>query len=450
MLHRIRRGLDLPITGVPEQRIEDAPPARRAALIGPDYVGMKPTMEVREGDRVICGQRLLSDKKTGVAYTAPAAGAVEAIHRGRKRMFQSLVIVIDGEDAVEFTAHDPGGLGALAREVVRDQLLQSGLWTAIRARPFSKVANPAETPHSLFVQAIETNPLAPDVRTVLADAARSTDFEDGLHVLTRLTDGPVYLCTAPQSGVPGGNVPGVQHHEFDGPHPAGLPGTHIHLLDPVSNRKSVWYVNYQDVAAIGRLFTTGRIDVSRVIALSGPQVERPRLLRTQLGAGTDELVAHQLRAGENRVISGSVLSGRTATGPFAFLGRFHNQVSALVEGRDREFLGWQMPGSDRFSVTRAFLSAFAADGRRFEMTTNRNGGRRALVPIGSYEKVVPLDILPTQLLRALLVGDSEEAQALGALELDEEDLALCTYVCPGKHEFGPVLREQLNKIEKEG
>jgi Na+-transporting NADH:ubiquinone oxidoreductase subunit A len=237
---------------------------------------------------------------------------------------------------------------------------------------------------------------------------------------------------------------------FAGPHPAGLPGTHIHFLDPVSENKTVWFVGYQDVIAFGTLFRTGRINVDRVISLAGPVVEKPRLVRTRVGACTDDLVAGELREGDHRVISGSVLSGRTAAEPHNFLGRYHLQISAIEEGHRRELFGWSMPGLNKFSVTRSFASFWLPNKRRFDLTTSTGGSKRAMVPIGLYEKVVPLDILPTYLLRALIMDDVEQAQALGCLELDEDDLALCTFVCPGKYDYGPILRRNLTTIEIEG
>jgi len=210
----------------------------------------------------------------------------------------------------------------------------------------------------------------------------------------------------------------------------------------------VWHVGYQDVAAIGHLLATGRIDVGRVIALAGPGVARPRLLRTRLGAATDELVAGELAPGAQRVVSGSVLDGRTAAGEATgYLGRYHLQVSALPEGNRREFLGWLAPGREKHSLTGVVLGAFAR--RALPLTTTTNGSPRAMVPIGTYERVMPLDLLPTFLLRALITGDDEQAEALGCLELDEEDLALCTYVCPGKYEYGPLLRGALERIAKD-
>jgi len=291
---------------------------------------------------------------------------------------------------------------------------------------------------------MDTNPLAADPQVAMAGQEQA--FRNGLAVLPALSRGKVYLCRAAGAKVP--EVPGVQLAEFSGPHPAGLPGTHIHLLDPVSETRTAWTINYQDVIAIGHLFTSGSLFTERVIALAGPVVERPRLVRTRLGASLDELVAGQLAPGENRIISGSVLAGRRVNSATAWLGRYHLQVSVLAEGRERPFMGWLSPGVNRFSVKPIYLSSLLR-GKRFPFTTTTNGSPRAIVPIGAYEKVMPLDILPTQLLRTLVIGDIELAQQLGALELDEEDLALCTFVCPGKYEYGPILRDNLTRIQKE-
>jgi Na+-transporting NADH:ubiquinone oxidoreductase subunit A len=283
---------------------------------------------------------------------------------------------------------------------------------------------------------------------VIAEAG--AEFIYGLQVIRRLCEGPLFLCKRPDTEIPGCDLDIVRVCEFDGPHPAGLPGTHIHFLDPVSEKKTVWYLNYQDVIAVGKFFVSGRVPVDRVISVAGPVHKNPRLLRTRLGAGIAELVAGELQEGDNRIISGSVLSGRMAVGPYAYLGRYHLQISALAEGRERTFLGWQRPGFDKFSIKRAFASAFFRSGQRFPLTTSLEGSRRAMVPIGMYESVMPLDIEPTFLLRALIVDDIEQARALGCLELDEEDLALCTFVCPGKYEYGPMLRRNLAQIEKGG
>ena len=450
---RIRKGLDVPIAGAPEQRIESGPAIRTVALLGDDYVGMKPTMEVQVGDRVKLGQLLLSDKKTpGIRYTSPGSGRVTAIHRGAKRKFESIVIALEGSEEETFRSFP----GVPDRDAARQNLLASGMWTALRTRPFGRVPPPDSVPHSLFVTAIDTNPLAADPAVVLE--GKSDDFARGLAVLSRLTDGPVHLCQRPGAAIPGSDQERVSIHEFAGPHPAGLPGTHIHFLDPVSEKKTVWHVGYQDVLAIGHLFRTGHLSVERVVALAGPAVARPRLLRTRIGASIDDLVSGQLEEfppgqiekSPLRVVSGSVLSGRSAVEVHGFLGRHHLQVSALSDERTRPFLGWLRFGWNRFSVQPAFLSALGGRRRRFAFTTACQGEPRAIVPLGMYEKVMPLDLLPTSLLKSISVGDTERAQALGCLELDAEDLALCSFVCPGKSDFGSSLRGVLDVIEKEG
>lgn len=443
---KIKRGLDLPITGSPQQRIEAARPVRSVAVLGCDYHGMKPSMAVQVGDRVKLGQPLFSDKNNpGVHFTAPGAGVVSAIHRGAQRVLQSVVIELEGDDALQFASYPAAQLASLEPQAVRDNLLQSGLWTALRSRPFSKVPAIDAVPSSIFVTAIDTQPLAADPGLIIQ--AYSDDFAAGLQVLARLAK--VFLCKAPDVSLPGEQLECVHTESFSGPHPAGLPGTHMHFLDPVSASKSVWQIGYQDVIAIGKLFTTGQLWVERVIALAGPVVNQPRLLRTRLGACLQSLSAGELQPGLNRVISGSVFGGRTARGPFAYLGRYHQQVSCLHEGDERELLHYLRAGVNKHSVLNIFVSKLAA-AKRFAFDTSTNGSPRAMVPVGNYEAVMPLDILPTQLLRYLIVGDSEMAQKLGCLELDEEDLALCTYVCAGKYEYGPILRDNLTRIEKEG
>ncbi len=438
----------MPISGIPEQQISPCAPPRHVAILGDDYLGMRPTMLVQEGDSVIKGQALFEDKKNpGVLFTAPASGTVVAINRGERRILQSVVIRIEGDGEREFTRHDSSDLATLTRQAVQSQLLESGLWTALRTRPFSKTPVPDTVPAAIFVTAMDTNPLSADPQPLIL--AQRQAFDAGLTLLTRLTEGKVHVCQA-NGGKLGGHPQGqVTFNTFAGPHPAGLVGTHIHFLEAVSLTKQVWHLNYQDVIAIGKLFTTGQLCTERVIALGGPQMRNPRLVRTCMGADINELLVDETLEGENRHISGSVLSGRHAVGAQAYLGRFHLQVSVVKEGREKELFGWVMPGKEKFSVTRTTLGHFLRN-KLFNFSTDTNGGERAMVPIGNYERVMPLDILPTMLLRDLLAGDTDSAQALGCLELDEEDLALCTYVCPGKYEYGPVLREVLTRIEQEG
>ena len=443
---KINKGLDLPIAGAPEQTISDGAAVRTVALLGQDYVGMKPTMLVKEGDRVKLGQAIFADKKSeGVQYTSPGAGTVKAVNRGERRVLQSVVIELDDqEEAIEFDSYSAAELGQLSREQVEKNLVASGLWTAFRTRPFSRVPQLGTTPSSIFVTAMDTNPLAANPELIIKE--QSEAFLNGLTLLTRLGSNKVFLCKADGSEVP--SIDGVQVEAFTGKHPAGNPGTHIHFLDAVSQEKTVWVIGYQDVIAFGRLFTDGKLPVDRVVALAGPQVNKPRLIRTRVGASTEELTAGELKSGKNRIISGSVWNGRKSAGPTAYLSRYANQLSVLLEGDNREFMGWIAPGKDKFSVLNMFASVFAS-GKKFDFTTTTNGSERAMIPVGQFEALMPLDILPTQLLRALVTGDIVTAMQLGCLELDEEDLALCTFACPGKYEYGPILRDNLTRIEKE-
>jgi Na+-transporting NADH:ubiquinone oxidoreductase subunit A len=446
---RVRRGLNIPIAGEPEQRIEAANPVGWVALVARDYQGLQPRLLAEVGGRVCLGQPLLVDKQNpDVMFTAPGCGEVVAIHRGERRVLQSVVIRLEGDDEETFAVHPSDTLKTLGRETVRQILLRSGLWASLRTRPFGKVPKASSMPHSIFVTAIDTNPLSVDPRVVIAE--RRNEFRDGLTVISRLTDGRVYVCEGPGPSLELPRLDAMTPAVFEGPHPAGLVGTHIHFLDPVSENKSVWYLNYQDVIAIGALFTTGRIHTERVISLAGPLVKRPRLLRTRLGASTEDLLEGEVDPVESRVISGSVLGGRRAAGRARYLGPYDLQLSVIHEDRSRHFLDWLAPGFGKFSAIRAFAAALRPRSHRFALSTSQQGSPRAMVPIGNFERVMPLDVLPAPLLKALIVQDTETAKALGCLELEEDDLALCSFVCCSKYEYGSFLRDALNLIEKSG
>jgi len=444
----IKKGLDLPIAGLPQQVIHDGPSIKQVATLGEEFFGMRPTMKVKVGDTVKKGQVIFEDKKNpGVLFTASASGVISQVNRGAKRAFLSLVIDVQGNEQETFASFPAAQLAQLERSVVVDNLVKSGLWTGLRTRPFSKVPAIDSLPSAIFVSAMDTNPLAGDPCVIINQ--QSQDFINGLTVLSRLTSGKVFVGKKAGSDVPNSDVSSVEQHEFAGIHPAGLVGTHIHFLHPVDANRTVWTLGYQDVIAFGKLFTTGELHNERVIALGGPGVKTPRLIRTVMGANTDELTTGELHDGDNRVICGSVLQGAAAAGDVAFLGRYTHQVSVLSEGREKEFMGWMKAGRNVVSITRSYISHLTPK-RLLNLNTATNGSDRAMVPIGSYERVMPLDILPTMLLRDLCAGDLDGAQTLGCLELDEEDLALCTFVCPGKYDHGRILRDSLTTIEKEG
>jgi len=444
----IRGGLDLPITGRPEPGIRAASPVSQVAVVGDDSIGMKPTMEVQVGDKVKTGQLLFTDKKNpGVKYTSPGCGKVIAINRGKKRKFESLVVDLTGEAAVNFLDRPDQPADSYSREEIRKILVEAGLWPAFRTRPYGKVPAIDDTPASLFVTVIDTEPLAPPPENIIK--RWSGEYRHGLQLLRRLLEAPIHYCSRRRELLECERLEEISYWSFSGPHPAGLASTHIHCLDPVHEKKTVWHIGYQDVIAIGSLFRTGELMTERIIALAGAGVREPSLVETRVGANLEELCRGELTDQPLRVISGSVLSGRMADEVVGFLGRYHNQVSVLPDNNGRSLLNWAMPGANRFSVKPVFTSALNKM-LRLPMNTALWGGRRAIYPLGTYEDVMPLDIIPTYLLRALAVGDTEKSKALGCLELIEEDLALCGFACPGKNEFGPALRRVLTAIEIEG
>lgn len=452
MLIKLSKGLDLPISGKPEQCIHQAAAARHVAVVGVDYIDLKPAMRITEGDTVKLGQPLFEHKKLpGVVFTSPGAGQIVAINRGARRILLSVVIQLDKQENEEtFTKYSPDKLSSLTNEQVKENLLASGLWTGLRTRPYSEVPDPSKRPVAIFVTATDSNPLAADPIPIIKTEIES--FNHGLRILAHLTDGDLWVCQA--HGTELSLIKDLQQlrqAHFTGPHPAGLPGTHIHFLHPVDIHNTVWYLNYQDVIAIGKLFVSGRLWTERIVALGGPEVKKPRLLRTRLGASLGELLAGEsIDTVDQRIISGSVWSGRHAIDELAFLGRHHLQITVIKEKAEREFLGWLRPGGNKYSKMNVLLSSFFHKRNKFEFTASQQGSPRAMIPINTFEEVMPLDILPAQLLRALLVTDTDMAQKLGCLELDEEDLALCSFVCVGKHDYGAILRENLRQIEKEG
>ncbi len=445
---KIKKGLDLPIKGEPAQVISDGRKVKRVALIGYDYPGMKPTLKVSIGDKVKTGQLLFTDKKMeGVNYTSPGAGTVVSIDRGLKRAFESIVIELEGDGEITFKKYSPEELDGLKIEEVKSLLLESGQWTSLRERPFGKVADPSVVPCSVFVTAMDSNPLSPSIEKIVE--GKEKDLSNGLKVISKLTEGKTFVCKSPSEDVRFESLPNVTVEEFAGPHPAGLPGTHIHFLDPVHSGKKVWHIGIQDVIAIGKLFTTGKLSLERVVSLAGPSVLNPRLIKTRVGASVSDLVEGELREGDNRVISGSVFNGRTAEENLGYIGKFHQQITVLREGRERKFFGWLGLGFNQYSVKNILISSLFRR-KKFDFTTSMEGGKRAIIPVENYDKVMPLDIIPTYLLRSLAVDDIEEAEKLGCLELIEEDLALCTFVCAAKNDYGTLLRRNLTLIEKEG
>lgn len=442
----MRKGLNLPVQGAPVQEIRPGPEINTVAVLGADYIGLRPRLSVQEGDMVGPGTPIFAHKDTPEApVVSPVAGRVKAINRGAQRVLISVEIeALEGAvEPVDFSGvGDPN-----TADGVVHRLCAAGLWTSFRTRPYSKVPNPSSRPVAIYVTAMDTEPLAPDAAIVIGKAEEA--FNRGLEAVARLSGGTTYLCFEAGTYDPTEEVAGVELAAFSGPHPAGLPGTHMHFLEPPTAQKAVWTIWYQDVITIGRLLTTGQLDPERIIALAGPLCREPRLIRTVMGASMVDLTNGEIDASvPARLISGSILSGRAGDGPDAYLGRYHRQVTVIEEDRNEILMGWIRPMPAKYAIQPVLASAFSK--RLHALTSNLNGGRRAMVPLGTFEQLMPQDLLPTQLLRALLVMDTDTAQALGALELDEEDLGLMAFSCPAKYEYGLALRDCLTKIEKEG
>ncbi|MBV7435017.1 Na(+)-translocating NADH-quinone reductase subunit A [Cardiobacteriaceae bacterium TAE3-ERU3] len=446
----IKKGIDLPISGTVENtEIHEFTSPANVAVLGDDFIGLKPTMNVAEGDHVDVGDTLFEDKKNpGVILCAPISGTVEAIERGERRRLLSVVIKPDGNDGLKtFDAFDDQALASIKREDVVERLRLAGMWPVLRSRPFSKTPALDAKPHSIFVNTMDSNPLSFD--PLIALEGRSDDYIAGLKVLQHLTDGAVHVCHKPGVQLPDANLERVQQHAFGGIHPAGLVGTHIHFIDPVSMEKHVWHIKLQDLLAVGKLFREGVVDNRRIVAIAGPGVREPKLIRVIRGTDAHALLEGNLKEGEQRVISGSVFAGRKLEEQTYFLGGYDQQISVLPESGNVEFLEFVRPGLNSYSRTRAYLGHFLK-GKKLPFTTAVQGSPRAILPYGIHEDVTPIDILPVLLLKALAVKDTDSAVKLGALELDEEDIALLTYVDPGKNDFGAILRENLTQIEQEG
>jgi Na+-transporting NADH:ubiquinone oxidoreductase subunit A len=442
----LKRGLDIPILGSPEQKIYDGRKPKTLAVMGTDFKGLKPKMLISEGDKVEKGTPLFCHKDfPEIIFVSPCKGYVESINRGERRILLSVVIAVqslsdNGTNYIKLHNKPKS-----EKEFVKKCLLDSGLWSSFLTRPYSKIPPPNSEPSSIFITAIDTEPLCPDVDLIINNNFDA--FEEGVKKISLLTKGEIFICKKKNSQI---KIKNFETFSFDGPHPAGLAGTHMHFLDPPNSTKTVWSIGYQDVIAIGKLFLTGFLNIERIISICGPLAKSPRLIKTYMGASLNDLLENEfLNDDPCRIISGSVLSGNIAEDQLSFLGRYSRQITLIKEDKEKISFGWIKPQPNKFSVMPVLISALKTS-KLFNLTSNLNGGRRAMVPTGIFETLMPQDFLPTQLLRSLIVMDTDVAQSLGALELDEEDLALVTFACPAKYEYGSALRDSLEKIEKEG
>ena len=443
----IKRGLDLPIHGaLASNSMIDGPAIDRVALLPQEAWGIKVKMLVETGQEVQIGTPLYCDRRDpSVLFTSPAAGTVQAVNRGARRAVLSVVIdVAQNEQQVAFEKLD---LASADRDSLVAALCKSGLWPCLRQRPFNKVAVSSETPRSIFVTAMDTSPLAAGPLAMLA--GREDAFKAGLQALTKLSGGATFLCTAAGEDWAATLADGVTHQTFKGKHPAGNAGVHINALDPVGTERMVWHIDYQSVADLGEFVAEGKLATERRVAVVGPAALQTGIMKTRRGASTGNFKSFA-KDGKVRFVSGSVLDGTTADPETekGYVGRYSHQLTLLEDSPERELLNWVMPVGKRWSLTNSYLAKFFR--KSFKTDTDMNGALRAIVPIGVYERVMPMDILPTQMIKALASDDLEGAEKLGVLELAEEDLALCQYVCPSKVDITGQLRAMLTRIEKEG
>ena len=446
---KIKNGLNIPLMGESEKILQSAPRAGYYAVKPPDFHGLIPKMLVSEGDKVQVGTPLFFDKyNEKIVFTSPVSGTFTNLVRGEKRRIMEVVIEADQEDEhLQFRAGNPQDMG---REEIVKVLLKSGVWPAIRQRPYSIIANPEDNPKGIFISCFQKGPVAPDLDFVVN--GQEAEFQKGLDVLARLTDGQVHL------GVDADNTTsraflearGAKVHRFAGPHPAGNVGIQIHHTDPVNKGEIVWYADVQDVIIIGRLFEQGIYDASKIVALAGPEVLNPRYYRAISGVQISSLIQNNIRreAGVTpRIISGDALSGNKLSGN-GYLGYYDNLVTVLPEGDKPELVGWIAPNLDKFSISRTFFS-FLTPWRKYRLNTNIRSGERPFVMTGLYERVLPMDIMPMQLVKSIMINDIDMMEKLGIYEVAPEDFALCEYVCPSKIEMQTIIREGLDTIRRE-
>lgn len=446
---KIKKGLNIPLLGSAERILQSAPVAEVYAIKPPDFYGLTPKLLVKEGDQVKAGSPLFFDKyNERIVFTSPVSGTFTELIRGEKRRILEVNIKPDGKDQyIDFGKADPADL---SRKEIIDSMLNSGVWPMIRQRPYSIIASPNQTPKSIFISAFNSAPLAPDNDFVVN--GEELFFQTGLRAISKLTDGPVHLSIDARNTLSKAflEARGVQLHTFEGPHPAGNVGVQIHHIDPINKGDIIWYVDVASIIIIGRLFEKGIYDATKVVALTGSEVLNPRYYRVKSGASIKSVVANGIKNQESirkRFISGDVLTG-TSVGQNGFLGFYDNQITVIPEGYDPEFLGWLIPNPSRFSISRS-MPSFLMPWKKYRHDTSIRSGERPFVITGLYEKVLPMDVMPMQLLKAIMINDIDKMEQLGIYEVAPEDFALCEYVCPSKIEIQAVIRQGLDSIKQE-
>ncbi len=443
---QIKRGLDIKLKGEAEKISVKADRSQFYGLKPTDFSGLTPKLTVKEGDEVKAGSPLFFDKKNpDILFTSPVSGKVSLVNRGERRKI--LEVVVEAAETDEYVSFEKADPLSLTREDVIKNIMKSGLWPSIKQRPYDIIANPEEMPKAIFISAFDSSPLSPDYDFVMQDQEHV--FQTGINALTRLTEGKIHVNINKDypSAKAFTEAKNVQVNYFHGPHPSGNVGVQIHHIDPINKGEVVWVLKPQDVAAIGRLFETGTYDASKIIALAGSEVKNPKYYKILNGASITQIIKDNINEGKVRYISGNPLTGSKIINE-GFIGYYDSQLSVIPEGDYYEFFGWALPGLGKFSFSKAFIS-WLTPNKEYALDTNYHGAERAFVMTGEYEKVLPMDVYPMQLLKAILVEDIDLMEKLGIYEVAEEDFALCEFICTSKIEIQSIIRKGLDLMIKE-
>lgn len=447
---KLKKGFDIRLAGRAEKNIVDSAQPETFAIKPADFIGIKrPKVIVNVGDSVKAGTPILFDKKQEkVIYTAPVSGEVIEVKRGERRKLLEIKILADKQIEFEkFPQLSNTEISGLKREEAVDALLKSGAWPYIIQRPFGIVADPDDAPKAIFISAFDTHPLSPDYDFMFKDDAAA--FQAGIEILKKLTEGKVHVNANDSQKASSflSQAKGIEINYFSGPHPAGNVGVQIHHLDPINKGDIAWTVNPFGVVLIGRLFLEGRYNTSKLVAVTGSEIKKPQYYKTYAGACINKFVENNTKQGHVRYISGNVLTGEKISND-GYIGFYHHMVTVIPEGDYYELLGWMKPSANRISFHRALgLFSFLNPKKERVLDTNTRGEPRAFVQTGVFEKVMPMDIYPTFLIKAILAEDYDNMEALGIYEVVEEDLALCEFIDVSKHDVQAIVREGLELIQ---
>ena len=442
---RIKKGLDIKLVGVAEKKTTNSSQSSVYAVKPEDFHGITPKLVAKEGAEVKAGDTLFYSKSDErILFPSPVSGKVTEVIRGARRKVLAVKIAADATQVYkDFGAKDADAMSA---EEVKNHLFTSGCWPFVKQRPYDVVANPNQAPKAIFISAYASAPLAADLEYTLA--GKEAELQAAITAVSKLTEGLVHVSVGANTTSPLANLKGIELHKVSGPHPSGNVGTQIAKLDPINKGEVVWVITPQDLVVIGELLLTGKLNVSRTIALTGSQFSKPAYVTAISGAAIADVTANNLNEDNTRIISGNVLSGKEVKAE-EFLGYYDNQITAIPEGDDYEFFGWNKPIFNKISTSRALTFSWLTPKKKYDLNTNTNGEHRAFVVTGSYEEVFPLDIYPMQLLKAFMYKDLDEMEALGGYEVAPEDFALTEFVCVSKQPHQKIIREGLDLMREE-